>query len=444
MLNRDSNTAHIKYFATEQQKPFFFTEQLHKVVDHLARVAGDKTHIWVYPDAYVKSNGLPSGTVTFSSPQDALLFPFLLRDPGCGYLLFKLEFTAPVSADWHHAAGQLLEALVTTGISKIKQTLSLDLNKILHQGLHAFKDTVTSSNFTNINFPVTDSLTLTPNEIEQLYEDFMVLTNTVEIRSLVKSYDQQILATNKIDNNTLIGFIHSGSDLFPSILAKRFVYNIAEYADVNHIATLEDIKQGIFGVHLNSSLGIEYYQWLQAAMNYALCSRYQLFQAVKKTLETQFPCQITLLQDNVHAGIFEKTTADNQHIVYSTRGVQNLTPDLNLLAGQRETPAALVTAGSKAQLHHNFFAHGTSYQIRDDHEYVNYFNEQVANEFLYFSRNAFYNTQANENDCLPFTFNLLDSMNYFQQIGLAQPVALLAPLINIQSSCLKKQADFWK
>lgn len=69
--------------------------------------------------------------------------------------------------------------------------------------------------------------------------------------------------------------------------------------------------------------------------------------------------------------------------------MQNLTPGLNLLAGQRETVASLVTPGPKAQQHHHFFAHGTSYHIRDDHEYANYFDEHAANEFLYFSKMLF-------------------------------------------------------
>lgn len=399
----------IKYFAREEQFPFFFSEHLSSVVNTFSNRLGDNTQVWVYPDATVKPNGLPTGTVCFSTPQNTMLMPFILRDPGCGYLTFKIELTESLTNNWHHATGQLLEELINNTEFRAK-------------------------NFPILNRVADDLLTqvqFTAEEKELLQKDFMEVTNTVEIRSILET-KQDI----GLSNNDLIGFVHTGSHIFPRILADRFVYDICEYADQNKLFSLDDIKQGMVGVPFNSTLGQEYYQWLQAAMNHAVNSRQAIYQAIKKTLETTLPCKVTMLQDTTHAGIFTKKTNDND-IIYTTRGVQDISNGLNLLAGHRETIAALVMPDVRANDYHNFFAHGTACRIRDNHDYTTHFQQDEIEYYTQLAHNTFYNSNPQYNECLPYTYNLLASLEYFEQIKLAKTAALLGPLINIQSEWLK-------
>lgn len=276
----------------------------------------------------------------------------------------------------------------------------------------------------------------------------MTVTNTVELRTLLNIQNSELLKKCNIQQDALIGFIHSGCLLFPGILAQKFIYRIAEYAENNSLFSLDQIKQGIFGVPINSMLGSEYSQWLYAAMNYALVSRYCVFKLIKKVIENTFPCKLTLINDNMHAGLFEKKI-NNEKIIYSVRGVQNifkttaLSPNraLTLLAGQRETVAALVTGGERISDYLNWVCHGTGYRIVECYDYAGYFTHAEIEQYLRLAQTTFYNSLPCHEACLPYTYNLNASLDYFNKIGLAKTVAHLAPLVNIQSNWLKKSGN---
>lgn len=440
------NHAKVTYFANEKQTPFFFTNDLTDVVKSLSEALDKETHIQVFPDAMVKPNGLPTGTIISSSPGNAILFPLLLRDPGCGYLTFKLKFTEKVNSDWYQTAGRLLDELVNKKLPPHQPNhQSLNISEIIERGIEAMNvEPSDLDRFADRQFPVDPTVVKpTQKETDILVQSFKELTNTVEIRTIIEAKGNQSLAKYNLGNEDFIGFIHSGSDIFPQLLAERFVYRILEYADQNHLFPVDKMKKGIFGIPLNTPLGGEYAEWLYAAMNYAVTGRYSLYLDIKQQLEAQFPCQLTLLNDNTHAGLFKKNI-NGKTIVKSSRGVQQMSSnslnnpygDLNLLAGQRETIAALVIPGKQAQGFDNLLAHGTSYHIQTNYDYAQNFTEKDINKYQNFAEGAFYNSQPKYEECLPYTYNLLASLEYMEQIGLARTVALLAPMVNIRSKKL--------
>lgn len=437
-MYKSPNKAKVTYFADKEQFPFFFTNDLLNVVNDLSDTLDKDTHIQVFADAMVKPNGLPTGTLISANADNAMLFPLLLRDPGCGYLIFKMKFIEKTNSDWHSIAGQLLDELVNKKLTTSQaSSQSLKMSNVIERGIHTIDLEISDINrFADLPLPVDTTLVNpTREELDFLSKGFKELTNTIEIRKVTESNHNQDLAKFDLEKEDMIGFIHTGSHAFPQLLAERFVYRIIEYADQNHLFPVDQMKKGIFGVPLNTNLGREYAHWLQAAMNYVVTSRYLLYQDVKKQLEANFPCRLTLLKDSIHAGLFINTTNDKT-IVYCTRGVQKMS-ELNLVAGQRETVAALVIPGEKAQDFDNLLAHGTSYHIQANHDYAENFNDKDSNKYQDLAKNAFYNSQPKYEECLPYTYNLLASLKYMERIGLTKATTLLTPLINIQSEWLK-------
>lgn len=402
-------SANTHYFAEPEQFPFFFNERLMRVIEQLQNALGMNISISVFPDATLKSNILPTGVAFQSKTEDAMLLPFILRDPGCGYTLFKVDFTKTPAINWHQQMGQFLAEFINS------ESLTAGSQNIAHL-LH--------------------TIDLNTEEKELLEKHFLTLTNTLEIRELANIHRADLLNESQINSNHLVGFLHSGSFIFPSILMHRFNDRITDYALENQLFSSDDIKQAIVGVPYHSALGHEYAAWLKCAMQYATTSRLAIFDKIKAAIEANFPCKISFINDKQHAGIFDNDNLNKSNTILS-RGTQMLTSGLNLIAGQRETIAVLVTPGENAGQYQHLIAHGTGYHIRNNFDYLAEFSSNEIEYFNQLAHNTFYNSTANFNECIPYTYNLLASLNYFKKIGLANVVTWLTPLINIQSDFLR-------
>lgn len=428
-LSQKHTSASVSYLSKKEHAKCFFTEKLKQVVSEMGSKLNSATQINVYPDATLKTNKLPTGIACVAKPEDSILLPNLLRDPGCGFLIFKIDFTEAVDANYQIAAGKLLETIINDKNSLPANEFSMAQWKaILIQGLHALDLTDTELDLCTdkVFEPLLDCIDLSNDELEMLKVDFLSVTNSVEIRKPFNITNTSF----GINENSLIGFIHTGSFAFPEILGRRFVYRIAEYADINNLFTIDDIKAGIYGVKFESDLGKEYYSWVRAGMNYALVNRYSIFQRIKLMFEETFSCTITLLNDTVHAGVFNKDES-----IHSVRGAQPITKNtLRIIAGQRETIAALVANFSNEG---GFIPHGTGYHVKEDFNYNEKFSDPEANQYLEFAINTFYNSIPEYDNCLTFTFNLLATLDYLRDTGVCQSIALLAPYINIQSDWVK-------
>ena len=97
--------------------------------------------------------------------------------------------------------------------------------------------------------------------------------------------------------------------------------------------------------------------------------------------------------------------------------------------------AAIVTGGSATQEYLNLIAHGTNCNISEDFDYASTLKEQ-SQDYLDIAKQAYYNSTPKFNECIPHTYNLLSSLSHFSDINLAKTVALLAPLVNVQSQWL--------
>ena len=426
----------IKFYMYPEKQGLFFEQPLVSMINSLQSALTPDDHMAIFPEAMLKTPGLPNGLAVTSPFEKAILLPTLLRDPGCGFLLFKIKFNQLMPTGWQHTMGAALHELMNAQPNAFQ---NISIKDRLQHGLKSLiKSTSDRDRFSILSCPVDmTKINMTDEEKDLIQADNEQLTNTLEIKKVGAIYQPKLLKKYDLKENDYIGFIHSGTDRFPGILGKRFYKKIADYAFYNHLFSVAQIRSGVFGVHLNSSLGYDYYQWINAAMNFAITNRYLIYSRVKKFLENYFRCEVSIINDQVHAGLFLNDTT-NGKILESVRGIQKIKPqknylDLILLAGQKETVSFLAIGVNKKE---TLASHGTSYQISTQFNYHAEFAKDEIAQYLDYAGNAFYNTEPNLNDCIPLTYNLLLANRYFQENKLSQPAAMLIPLINIQSNSL--------
>lgn len=405
----------------------------------------DQVDISLYPDAMFKANGTPNGLLIRSAPEDTLLIPTLLRDPGCGFACFRLSMHTSPDKGWSHQVGQALDQAINyseRGLGALRSLLKmrhLTLNNILVHGLEALDlPNAEKARFSHLCFDVDEQWIQYDQKTQRILEDDLGhLTNTVEIRRVSEVRDSCVLGAYEMSQDDYVGFVHSGCHAFPKILAEQFLQPIYEYAYVHGIAIVELIQQGVFGVPLNTDLGRRYYAWLKAAMNYALVSRYALYRRVANCLSGWLPdCAVQLISDRVHAGVWEEIL-DQKTVICSSRGVQSIVPQqypdhppIGLLAGERETAAALVSIAASESTNTQYFSHGIHGRVSPDF-CAGDFDQSVRDSIELVARQAYYNSTPNFSDCLPMTYNLQQALSCFESMNIVTPVALLEPVINI-------------
>jgi hypothetical protein len=280
---------------------------------------------------------------------------------------------------------------------------------------------------------------LTDEERVTLRLDRGIVTNSIELKTIHPLSDYESLSKAQIDKHDLIGFVHSGAYAYKKILFSRFLEPSIDYCLKNNLFADNLIEKGIFGVPATSSVGVSLYGMLTAMTQRSTQKRLMLYSAIRRIFEKQFHCNVSLINDVPHSGLFVDSS-DGIRKLTVTRGVQLLsrraTPvraSLRLVAGQRETISALSIAGNYCAKYGHLVSHGTSYKIVSGFKYDESFCARERHDYVALAENALYNTTPNMKECIPLTFNFKIMMDYFTKVGLIQNVAILAPFVNVQN-----------
>lgn len=424
-LESTASHASLTFRADPDDYNLYFTDSLYAEISAFRRVLPDGYRVEVLPDAAHKTFGLPTGLAVLSPRAATSLYPFLLRDPGCGYTLFRVSGVDVSSAHWQQTVGERLHYALNINHAAPK----VDLQAILANGVLPLIEDNAATSFEYTHFPVDmNEIDLTDTEIAVLGDDLMTLSNTVELKRVFQC-DQ---CSAQLSEGDVVGFVHAGGLKFPTILKERFLFPIAEYCHEQGLASLAEINAGHFGIPIDTPLGYRYYQWLKAAMNFALANRYLIFQQVKAIVADTLSCTVSMINDRCHAGVFERQH-EGQSWVHAVRGVQQVVAgEPILIAGQRETISVLMHNPAPADAA-NLIAHGTGYETQADADYAAI---QENPYYFPYQTGVFYNTVPEFSHYDAYTTNLLHAVSYFEKSGLARPLCLLQPLVNIQSRFL--------
>lgn len=419
------------YHCHSAAKSYFFTQKLTAYVCEL-KFLGDSHRIELFPDAVFKSNRFPTGIAIRAPKPQARLQSLHLRDPGCGFLLFKLEGEClSTQAERELIAGNLTE--LVSQLDKPSGIAPEMLKSILSQGIQAF-DLPVEDQEKHIDecFDVdVAALGLSDEEQDFLSRDFGRITNTLELRRVTGNQFEQDFGLKEGD---VLGFIHSGCIKFPSLLVKHFEEKMINQSVIDSGFDLSLIDRGHQGACYDSSLGNDYVNFLHAAMNFAIASRYQAFLAVRDFFHQQASVPITLINDSTHAGIYE---IDDE--ILALRGVQRSAQTahpfsrLRLIAGESHSVASLVALPSNSQ--DFLLPHGIGYQTPAESVLSEYFNEAAIQQIQ--TRAAQTASNVSPEFCpVVNTFNLKYQMDYFIHKFQLEYNGLLEPLVTIQSPAL--------
>ncbi|MBN2469573.1 MAG: hypothetical protein JXN59_02520 [Anaerolineae bacterium] len=357
----------------------------------LSALLGERVAVELFPDAADEDWGIPTGVLLRARAEDALLFPAMLRDPGCGFLVFRLECER---------------------FSEIQA----DLCQTLSAWAESFQDREAGlACIARLDLPVG------AEERERIADGFGSIINTLEIRAAYGS------STQDFADGSLVGFIHGGCEGFAGVLEQRFGLPAAEYTLANGLFPDEAVAQGFFAFPYLSGEGQEYARWLRAGMELSRQSRLCAFGGLSRGMDDFAPgARLHFLWDRAHSGI---EIGDGEVIAY--RGAQRIGP-LALVAGHRETSACLALPGSRGEK--AFICHGAA-------------SGGGAGEAVPFNLPALQRAASARCDT-PKNYHTVARLEhvlrrYILQAGaedILQPAAWLAPRINIQGKKRKPGA----
>jgi hypothetical protein len=392
-------------------------------IQQLGALLGDTTEVLAFPDAADEQWGIPTGVLLRAAAADALLFPAMLRDPGCGFLVFRLE------ADGF-------------------QTAQSDLCRALAAGAETFQDPEAGLDcLSRLALPVDEA------EKGSIVDGFGSIINTLEIRSAYAS------ASPQFPDGSLIGFIHGGCEGLVAVLEQRFGLPAAAYTLEHGLFPDEAVEQGFFAFPYASPEGQAYVQWLQAGMQLSRQSRLCAFRALSALMRAFDPnFQLHFLWDTVHSGIEIQA---GEVITY--RGAQR-TGQMALVAGHRETSACIVLPGTAAALGgadakgsadalgggaredrgaiiSQFISHGTPFiEVAETTTAASEAACPLDLPALRRAARASGNTPKNYHTVAPLEDALRRYIQQASADGIVTPAAWLAPAINIQGKKRKASA----
>jgi hypothetical protein len=350
-----------------------------------------RIEVVAFPDAADENWGIPTGVLMRAQAEDTLLFPAMLRDPGCGFLVFRLE---------------------CAGFDEIQ--------KNLFDGLSAWAGTF-SDRVAGLECIARLDLPMEEEEKNLVADGFGAIINTLEIRSVYGSISPEY------PDGSLIGFFHGGCEGFAAVLEQRFGIPAANYTLDHALLPDEAVEKGLFAFPFHSKEGHEYARWLQACMVISQQSRLCAFQALSSIVSAfDAHAKLIFLWDRVHSGI---EIHDGQVISY--RGAQQVGAAA-LVAGHRETSACLVLSASQGK--EVMISHGTAFL--DGAEEVPSFDLPAFSLAV----KASCDTPKNYHTVAKLEQALHRYIRLASAEGIIQPAAWLAPRINIQGKKRKVHA----
>ncbi|VEG91180.1 RtcB family protein [Legionella spiritensis] len=395
---------------------YFYSSPILYFIEQLKNVLPRQSAIHLFPEATLKSNKVPNGLLLNSLKNETLLMPALLRDPGCGFLLFKL-FSVD-KKKLKYLSQSLIEFCEILEDRKLEHKQLLE-EVMVHGVSHLH---VTTSKFANDKFSVLLDYLFIDLSLDELCKDLSQITNSLEIKIPM---EEQNSASSKVD---LLGFIHTGSEYLPKVILEQWFQRAVGYTYGNNIANIEQINMGLYGFNDNSEEALEYQQCIYAAMNYCIYKRWLLFSELKKYLYHTHHIEIDMVSDRCHAGLFNNNINGSSYII-QTRGVQLAEKSGNnvfLMAGHKESVSYLFQG-----LKTNYIGHGTSYAVDIKFNY----EESLPYELKYDLSSIMANTTLNSNNILPYNYNIEQQRKHLE--GMYSTCTTLYPVFNYQGRYLR-------
>lgn len=419
----------IRYHSNPGLQDYFYDTAVCQSIQNIRAFLGSEHELHVFPEAAVKKNNAPNGILIQGLQNQTILLPSILRDPGCGFLIFSID----------NVLEQQLPELATILLDvcqRLEKTLSNIPPEAIIDGVHCGVDPqIMGSNktFCQSYFPCDPAPLSGQLDVHMLAADLHQITNSLELK--IKT-DAEYPALDQGRPIEILGCLHTGSDYLPLAIQKYWFQPIVTQCVHEGLSSVEKIIEiGLYGLYDNSEQAYAYRQWIFAAMNFCLFKRAYLFGVLKNELEKRCHLELTLINDRCHAGLFETTLGDQKYWIQS-RGVQltEAEPQYYLMAGQRESRSYLIKTKHTTQCL-PYLGHGTSYRVEEKMKYANLLGRQHVEDSIRQLAHIRANTPLKRHHCLAYEFNVLMQTNYLSQFDVA--LISLLPFVNYQGQYLR-------
>lgn len=401
-----------------QLNQYFYDARVQESVAELQRflVGGHRVHL--FPEATIKTNKLPNGILVESRVKQTMLMPSILRDPGCGFLLFGINQLSPSQL-------ALIPGHIMAFCKQLEESIPIQQDSLIEAmqfGTHFLNDAAFCQvDLESIYYEI---------DLERLSADLGQITNTLELKTTT--------VDGSCELTDLLGFIHTGSEYFPELIHSKWFPIAADYSYRKHLSSIDAINNGFYGLPDTLDEAWEYQQWILAAMNYCAFKRWWIFGQLKQYLGRHMVLEINLINDRCHAGLFTMEKHKKRYLLQS-RGVQLIANDDKpyLVAGQRESLSYLLQKQAW-NCPIDYLGHGTSYQTDDSYDYTSLLGVARSKQCLEQLKQIHANTPLELEKCLAYSFNAFVQKEHMEQFDL-QGVALY-PLVNYHGRYLRKVA----
>ncbi|PFE15002.1 RtcB family protein [Bacillus cereus] len=369
----------VKLLMDESTKELsIYLKGIEEFLNNFSEMKHIKKPINIFPDAYIKRWGFPSG-ITIISEEDGLVFPAAAPDLGCGFRIIKTNLDIHTFND-DLAKEILIQLEDMAGVDskiRMKKVANLDKERIFSQGvLYLLEMGIGSQEdlekIQGISTNKSKKLHISEKDKDLLIENFGICAgHFLEVRYVTDIFNKTVGSKLNLSVGQIIIIIHSSSYVGKEIILENYYRPAIEFMLSKKLVSNEQLNRGIFGLPIKSELGKAYIEASNALVEYSYASRHFAQYLVNEVLNNVFgdKVEFELISDICHSKI---EYLDNGDVLHG-RGVQKIYPighantlpyysdtgDVALLAGQKGTESHLIIPTSQIKETSYLCSHGT-------------------------------------------------------------------------------------
>jgi len=408
----------------------------------LAQVAGlpDLIQIDVYPDVTGKPWGFPSGVATISAGPDPVVYPMAVPDVACGFLVVATGISATSWPIEHRR--RFLEAMAARiGVdSPDRDPVGIDLDAVFTTGAAALGPPTGFDHDEGLVELTTDCTPRPDLVLAQARADLVAEAGSVAGHFVSLYVADPLRPDSGVETGEVVLIVHTGAPALGEQFSTTHVLPMATLCLDDELFPLEAIEHGLFGLPLSHPLASEFLSLTACAVHWGHANRRLVADRILDLLAIHAPPATRRAWLVRHVGhcSYQVHFAGDGASVTTARGVQPLIAHRlgqpvaappTFITGGSHTHAYLVCPGPQASEHGDRCPHGTP-QWTPAHTPA-----AIAASPLTTLDNTridavVANTSPTRDYQLRHLINLEATITALTTLGIATPVARLAPLVN--------------
>lgn len=400
----------------------------------------DLARIDVYPDVTSKTWGFPAGITTLAAGPDPIVYPMAVPDVACGFLVVATGILAKRWSFWRRTS--FLDALTRhIGAASAHRTpVRMDVDAVFAIGAVALGS---PSRFDQDDHVVEQTTTCTPRPdlvLPETRADLAAQAGSVAGHFISLYAADPLTGESGVEPGEVVLIVHTGAPALREQFFSTHVLPMAQLCIEHELLPLETIERGLFGLPLSHPLTCEFLGLTACAVNWGQANRQLVADRILGLLAHHAPSASGRARLIRHVGhcSYQLNSHPGGTEVATARGIQPLTVHRDgshaaapptFITGGSHTHAYLAKAGPRAQEHGGACPHGTP-QWTPAHTSAEISSSPLTAPDAARMDAVVSNTSQARDHQRRHLINLETTITALAKLGIAIPVARLAPLVN--------------